>query len=377
MELPEEVWFEVLRFVPPEFDFVLEDVCGAWREFVRARTPEFRGPPWCRLRPPRVDVGSLARQGHWALLEAAERAGKFSWADSIYNTTDGWYITNAANAIRNAAQCGHTALVHQLLVRLPSDTRYVQTFKPAALGGHSTLFFELVEQYLDRFTAIAQTKRTEIYRTGLWNAAQGEQWSLVYQLLDLVGLDQCKLGGGDTYVLNQAIKSGNIEVYSYLSKRLGCAPRPSSAVWSGSVEMLEAVIADGYTTLEVARKLVHLSPNVAMFDALGAPPNSLDECFVQSRTAELARALLARGARVAASTDIEYLVDRCRDWWYCELVFAVYLEAMPDRTAALDRTARNVAEYGDNCSKVHRHRLANLVKLGAAPRSLSCVCSRR
>ena len=141
--------------------------------------------------------------------------------------------------------------------------------------------------------------------------------------------------------------------------------------------MLEAVIADGHTTWEAAKKWVHLSPNVAMFDALGAPPNSLDECFVQSRTAELARALLARGARVAASTDIEYLVDRCRDWWYCELVFAVYLEAMPDRTAALDRTSRNYAEYGDNCCEYQRHILANLVKLGAAPRSLSCNCSGR
>ena len=72
MELPEEVWIEVLQFVPPEFYFVLEDVCAVWRGFVRAHTPEFQGPPWCRLRPPRIDVGALARQ---KLLDSA-RGGR-------------------------------------------------------------------------------------------------------------------------------------------------------------------------------------------------------------------------------------------------------------------------------------------------------------
>ena len=390
MELPEEAWFEVLQFVPPLFYFVLEDVCVAWREFVRARTPEFRGPPWCRLRPPRVDVAALARQGHGALLEAAERAGKFSWTDRFYDADIGYDLNANVNyVVRVAARCGHADLVHRLLARLPSYALYVQAIGGAAHGGHASLMFDLVERSLARLPTIEQTLREQtlreqtlreqLYSAGLCDAAAGRRWSLVYQLVDLVDLAQCKRRGYDKCVIGWAVKFGEVEAYSYLSKKLDYLPSIHSVICSGSVEMLEAVIADGHAPLEEASGLAYLSPNMAMFDALGAPPAELDWCFIQSCTAELARALRARGAKVPANYDEASLSDHCDEWWYCELVIASYFAALPDRAAALERLSRRIAANASCCDCCHLHLhsiLANLVKLGAAPRSPRCVCSR-
>ena len=345
---------------------------------MRAHTPEFRGPPWCRLRPPRVDVAALARQGHGALLEAAERAGKFSWTDGGHNETDGGYWESSA--VSSAARHGHAVLVHQLLDRLPSDTLYDQAIRYAALGGHASLFFGLVEQLLAKLPAIKaikHTKRTELYAKGLWYAAKGRHWSLSYQLVALVDLKQCKLRGDDICVINWAVNSGNVEVYSYLSKKLDCVPNDCyRAVYSGSVDMLEAVIADGHATLENARSWASLSPNIAMFDAIGVSPNELDWCFVQSRTAALASALLARGAKIPANLSDDALLGQCDEWWYCEIVLASYLESLPDRAGALERIAsRLVAEASSEpCHAFNGRILANLVRLGAAPRSLRCRC---
>ena len=233
--------------------------------------------------------------------------------------------------------------------------------------------FELVEQTLARLPVITPTKRKELYADGMYLAARGSHWRLVYQLVDLVGLEQCKQFGTNILVLDQAINCGDVEVYSYLSKKLDCVP---CAVSSGSVDMLAAVLADGHATLEQVRDWAHLSPNMAMFDALGVPPNGLDLCFVRSVTAELARALRARGAKVPADYHENALLNQCNKWWYYEIVVARYLAALPDRAGVLESMARKVAAGGGSCY-ISRHRiLANLVRLGAAPRSLRCVCPR-
>ena len=97
----------------------------------------------------------------------------------------------------------------------------------------------------------------------------------------------------------------------------------------------------------------------------------LDRCFVRSRTAELALDLRARGAKVPANSGESFLLNQCDTWWYCEIVIASHLEAQPDPAATLERMARAIAaESGkyDDCYAVHHRILANLVRLGAAPR---------
>ena len=272
MELPEEVWTEVLKFVPPLFYFVLEDVCAAWREFVQARTPEFRGSPWCWLRPPRVDVAALASQNYGPLLEAAERAGRFSWTDRIRDQTD-WYCRNLELAVTNAAQCGHAVLVHRLLVLLPSDALNDHAINHAAQGGHASLLLELVDQSLARLSTEEQksTERMELYSRAMLCAAQKNQWSLVCQLVDLVDIAQCRLKIYDVRVIDRAVIYGDIQVYSYLSTKLYRAPNAYCAVYGGSVEMLSAVLANGHATLEQVRDCAFMSSSAAMFDTLGAP----------------------------------------------------------------------------------------------------------
>ena len=244
MELPEEVWTEVLKFVPPLFYFVLEDVCAAWREFVQARTPEFRGSPWCWLRPPRVDVAALASQNYGPLL-----------------------------AVTNAAQCGHAVLVHRLLVLLPSDALNDHAINHAAQGGHASLLLELVDQSLARLSTEEQksTERMELYSRAMLCAAQKNQWSLVCQLVDLVDIAQCRLKIYDVRVIDRAVIYGDIQVYSYLSTKLYRAPNAYCAVYGGSVEMLSAVLANGHATLEQVRDCAFMSSSAAMFDTLGAP----------------------------------------------------------------------------------------------------------